>query len=124
QDHPGAEELCDVEAALVTEPDIDEHDVRPELLLELQCFGARGRHPDDDHAFSLEQHARGVEEGSVVVDYEAANLQPGQRSTRSGSLVAAVAAATAALRIRRGRDLGSGRGDGKPGAAERLDTLP
>jgi hypothetical protein len=41
QDHRAAQPLREVEATLVTETDVDQHDIRPKLLLESQRFGAR-----------------------------------------------------------------------------------
>lgn len=64
---------CEVEATLLSQPDIDEYDVRPQLLLESLGVGARRRNADDRHALSLEQQARGVEEGWAVIDDEAAD---------------------------------------------------
>jgi hypothetical protein len=75
QDYPAAQPFREVEAVLVAEADVDEHDVRAELLLQSQRVGAGGGDPDDLDAFPLEQDARGVEEGSVVVDDEAADGQ-------------------------------------------------
>jgi hypothetical protein len=64
------------EAALVTEADVDQHDIRPKLFLESERFRTRRRKADNSHTFSLEQQARSVEKGLVVVNDEAANLHP------------------------------------------------
>ncbi len=80
QDYPAAQPFREVEAVLVAEADVDEHDVGAELLLQSQRLGPGGGDPDDLDAFSLEQHACVDEEVPVVVDDEAAEGQ--RRSAR------------------------------------------
>ena len=62
------EEPGQVKAALFAEPDVDEDDVRAQRAgLPKRLGDARG-HAHDGHALSLQEKARGLEEGRVVID--------------------------------------------------------
>ena len=61
-----------VEATLVAEMDVHQHDVRPELLDALKRLGRGRRHTYDGDPFTLEQNTRRVQEARVVVDNKTA----------------------------------------------------
>jgi len=65
------EEPGEVEPALLPEPDIDEDDVGPKRPNLPERLGRILRHAEDRHALSLQQNARRIEEGLVVVDEHA-----------------------------------------------------
>jgi hypothetical protein len=67
------EALHKVEAALLAQRDVDQEDVRSQRLGLAERFGAGRRDARDGQALSLEEHARGLEEGVVVVDDQQAN---------------------------------------------------
>jgi hypothetical protein len=61
--------LCEFEAALPAEVDVDQRHVGPQFLEALQCFGASGRHAYDRAALALQQATRSVDEiGAVIND--------------------------------------------------------
>ena len=57
-----------VKAALAPEPDVDEDDVQPQRAGLPEGLGGVRGHADDRHALSLEENARCLEEGTVVVN--------------------------------------------------------
>lgn len=60
----------DLEAALTTEVDVNQRDVRPEIRDTLERLGAARGDADDGDALALQQTARGVQEARAVVDNE------------------------------------------------------
>lgn len=58
----------EVKAALVTEMDVHQRDVRPEQLGTLQRLGRVHRHTYDGDPFTLEQYTRRIQKTRVVVD--------------------------------------------------------
>src|SRR5882757_246905 len=65
------EEPGEVEPALLPETDVDEDDVGPKRPNLPECLGRIRRHAEDRHALSLQQNARRIEKGLVVVDEHA-----------------------------------------------------
>ena len=85
QDHVGADPLDpltvlavggqqprQLETALLTEPDIDQDDVRVQRPGLPQCPGDVRGHPGHLHALPLQQGTRRLQEGVVVIDQQAA----------------------------------------------------
>jgi hypothetical protein len=62
----------EIETALGAEVDVDESDLRPQLLNSPDCLSARGRESDDGDSLTFEQVARSFREARLVVDDEAA----------------------------------------------------
>lgn len=65
--------LREIEAALVTEADVDERDIGPELGDSLTCLHTIRRHTDNGDPLSLEQVTRNSDKAVVVVDDQAPN---------------------------------------------------
>jgi hypothetical protein len=62
------EEPGQVKAALLAEPDVDEDDVRAQRAGLPERLGDARGHAHDRHALSLQEKARGLEEGLVVIN--------------------------------------------------------
>ena len=64
----GGEAPRELEAALVAECDINEHDIRPKRRNLVQRFRTRRREPRNRESFSLEEHSSRPQEAPIVVD--------------------------------------------------------
>jgi hypothetical protein len=82
----GDEQPRQLETALLTEPDIDQDDVRAQRLGLPQCPGDVRGHPGHLHALPLQQGTRRLQEGVIVIDQQAAQRHairvPGIRRDR------------------------------------------
>jgi hypothetical protein len=70
----GADLLCEVEAVLVSERDVDERYIGPERSNETKRFSAVLCDADNVHSFSPQERAGGLEERCVVIDDEATEM--------------------------------------------------
>jgi hypothetical protein len=68
----GGQQPRQLETALLTEPDIDQDDVRAQRPGLPQCPGDVRGHPGHLHALPLQQGTRRLQEGVVVIDQQAA----------------------------------------------------
>ncbi len=62
-----------LEATLTAEIDVDQRDVRPQLLDPPQRLGAGRRHPDNHDPLTFQQATGGVQEMPAIVDDQAAH---------------------------------------------------
>jgi hypothetical protein len=69
--------------------DVDQDDLRLELLDLPKRLVARRRHARDGQALSLEQHACGLEEGVIVVDDQNADRHQSSFATTAPARIAA-----------------------------------
>jgi hypothetical protein len=85
----GDEVPRELEAALVPERDIDEHDIRPKRLgLSQRVCACRG-HARDRQALSFEQRSGCLQEASIVVDDQTPDGHPISVAETSSRRIAA-----------------------------------
>ena len=83
----GHEALRKLEAALVPERDIDEHDIRLKRRGLSQRIRTRRRDPRNRQSFSLEESSSRPQEAWIVVDDKTADpIEPASQTARGGAL--------------------------------------